>query len=596
MAAVWATLNRQWRAAAVASEYAFALSTRSCGRARAPRPGCGHSVTSSVVPWHEYSGRDVEDLIAALLVRTVTGAQRIDGSGGDDGVDVRAPVDGGYRIYQIKGFHTRLTSSHKRQIAASLATAVQRQSEMVRWTLVLPLDLSPGEERWFSGVLGPESSVPIDWVGRSQIEERLSVNRDLLRAFAPGSTERRAMDLLGEYNAEKAALSRGMADGIERLAGLKNQLDLADPDWAFDVRVSGESINVELRPKDPESAKRSPIGIAFEVSENDAAVAQQVEKFMRYGRPVQIPRESIVRFEADLPGNLAEVIRQSGKPSLSFGNSDQEQSWQLSQRADAVRDGKVIGTLPIEWNDRSQGPLGGSWVSGKDRSGFLELAMTTEPDLKGGIQISAPASDSVLPEDVVPVLKFLNLLKVGDHLRLIAVGHPEIEARLIGNPLGDSHVLESGIAIAEAVARIQAAAGTRFPMPASWTGKDAEMTYFWDQLLAHGEVQWYWPGYAVNIPAGRVSQLLADSVIPRISMTGTSENNPEVELFGNKFRIEGQLRCVVTDMLVPNPRALAKHVCDAPPDTPVAVTLAQDDRTLSFFYLDQDLEVPRAGR
>lgn len=37
-------------------------------------------MASLVVPGHEYSGRDVEDLIAALLVRTIPGAQRIDGS------------------------------------------------------------------------------------------------------------------------------------------------------------------------------------------------------------------------------------------------------------------------------------------------------------------------------------------------------------------------------------------------------------------------------------------------------------------------------------------------------------------------------------
>jgi hypothetical protein len=85
----------------------------------------------------------------------------------------------------------------------------------------------------------------------------------------------------------------------------------------------------------------------------------------------------------------------------------------------------------IEWNDRSQGPLGGSRVSGKDRSGFLKSAMTMKPDLKGGIQISAPASDSVLPEDVVPVLKFLSLLKADDHLRHIAAGYEVPDAAIV---------------------------------------------------------------------------------------------------------------------------------------------------------------------
>ena len=115
-----------------------------------------------------------------------------------------------------------------------------------------------------------------------------------------------------------------MADGIERLVSLKNQLDLTDPDWAFDVTVAGESVNVELRPKDLASAVHRPIGITVELSSNDAAVTRQVEAFMRYGRPVHIPGESVIRFEADLPGNLAEVIGHSGTPAVSLTKSEDE--------------------------------------------------------------------------------------------------------------------------------------------------------------------------------------------------------------------------------------------------------------------------------
>jgi hypothetical protein len=545
-------------------------------------------MASSVVPWHEYSGREAEDLVAALLVRTISGAQRIDGSGGDDGVDVRVQVDGGYHVYQIKGFYNRLTSSQKRQISDSLVAASQRQPAMVRWTLVLPLDLSPGEDRWFSGTLAAKTEVPITWHGRTQLEEVLSRNRDLLRAFAPGSTERRAMDLLGEYHAEKAAMTKGMVDGIERLAGLKSQMDLTDPDWAFDVKVVGEDVSVELRPKDAESARRRPIGIALEISANDAVVTKQVDQFMRYGRPADIPSGSILNFEADLPGNLTEVIRQTGKPSVSFRKTAEEKAWRLAQRVDAVREGRVIGTLAIEWDDRSHGLLGGSWISGKDRSGFLELMMRTEPDQKGGLEIRAPASENVLPEDVVPVLRFLSLLKRGDCLRLVAPGYPEVEVRLTGEPVGDPGLHEAGIAVAEALVRIQSAAGTRFPLPGSWGAKDGEMIYFWDQLLSNGEVQWYWPGYSVNMPAAKVSKLLADSVLPRISMSGTSGRDPIVEFLGYKMSIQGQVRCEIANMVIPNPRILAEQIRNVGAETLVAVPLAQDDRTLSMFYLDRD--------
>jgi len=543
-----------------------------------------------MVPWHEYNGRDTEDLIAALLVRTIPGAQRIDGSGGDDGVDVRSPLGEGYRIYQIKGFHSRLTASQKRQISRSLANADRLQPKMIGWTLVLPLDLSPAEDRWFSESLSSQTSVPVDWIGRTQIEEALSGNRDLLRAFAPGSTERRAMDLLGEYNAETAAMSGGMVDGIDRLARLKSQIDLTDPGWAFDFKVADGNIDVALRPKDIESAKRTPISWALEYSANDAAVTQQIQQFMRYGRPVQIPSENIVSFEADLPGNLTEVLRQHGRPpSVSLVKSDEEKAWRLTQRVEAVRDGRVIGTLPVEWNDRSTGPLGGTWLSGRDRSGFLEVTMTSEPDRKGGgIEVRAPASDDVLPEDAVPVLRFLDLLRSGDHLRMIAPGYPPLELRITGDPASDIGTFEDQIAIAEALARIQSAAGVHFPLPGSWEEKDGEAIYFWDQILSTGQVQWYWPGYSVNLPAETGAKLLQGAALPRVSMTGRSDKDPLIQLLRQDIQLQGQVRCEVTNMLVANPRTLRKLVNDLNPGTPVPVPLAQDARTVCMFYLDHE--------
>jgi hypothetical protein len=544
---------------------------------------------ASVVPWQQYSGFEVEALVSALLVRIVPGAQRIDGSGGDDGVDVRAPVDGGDRVYQIKGFSNRLTASQKRQISRSLATAVERQPRMVQWTLVLPLDLTPAEERWFTETLASTSTVPIDWMGRTDIEQALSAHRDLLRAFAPGSTERRALDLVGEYKLEQAAMERGMADGIERLIGLKRQMDLTDPDWAFDVKVAGSNVSVDVRPKDAGSAERSPIRLTVGISANDETVNREVEQFMRYGRPARIPSESIIALEAKLPGNLAEVLQQNGNPSVSFVKSDEEKAWRLSQRAEIVRDGRVIGILPIDWDDRSSGPLGGTWVSGRDRSGFLEVVMTQEPNRQGGIQVRAPASKDALPEEVVPVLRFLSLIKTGDRLRLTAPGLDPVECRVTGDPVSDVGRFEAQIAIAEALARIQLAAGVRFALPEKWSAKDGELIYFWDQLLSNGRVQWYWPGYGVTLPAGMVKELLRKFALPRLTMNGISSQDPVIQLLGHDFPIQGQVRMEIANMVIPNPRTLSADIRDLDPLTVIPVPLVQDDRTLTMFYLDREI-------
>ena len=126
-----------------------------------------------------------EELLAYLLIRTVPVAKRVDGAGGDDGADVIATTIGGDHVYQIKSFAERLTSSRRNKIAESLKTAIAKRPNMVAWTLVLPLDLTPGESAWFEDKLrshAPRGLVPT-WIGRAQIMAELSKHRDLIEAY-----------------------------------------------------------------------------------------------------------------------------------------------------------------------------------------------------------------------------------------------------------------------------------------------------------------------------------------------------------------------------------------------------------------------------
>jgi tetratricopeptide (TPR) repeat protein len=134
-----------------------------------------------------------------LLVRTVDGAERIDGSGGDGGVDVVVRRPGGDHVYEIKSFHRRLTPAQRRQVVRSLQTAVKLQRDMSAWTLVLPLDPSPAEHQWLREVLAAETTANVSWMGRTAVEAAFAERPDLARAFLPGSSERRAMELLIEH-------------------------------------------------------------------------------------------------------------------------------------------------------------------------------------------------------------------------------------------------------------------------------------------------------------------------------------------------------------------------------------------------------------
>ena len=93
----------------------------------------------------------------------------MDGAGGDDGADVVAPVPGGFHVFEIKSFTGRLNAGRKKQVEKSLETATAKRPSMIAWTLVLPLNPSPAEERWLAG-LQSSTGVTLAWMGLTQLE------------------------------------------------------------------------------------------------------------------------------------------------------------------------------------------------------------------------------------------------------------------------------------------------------------------------------------------------------------------------------------------------------------------------------------------
>ncbi|MFE6031005.1 tetratricopeptide repeat protein [Streptomyces niveus] len=105
--------------------------------------------------WEELAQdpRSFEDGVALLLGMVYPGLRRVNGEGGDRGVDAVRELPGGERhIFQIKSFTGRLNPGRRRKIESSLDRAAQRGP--ASWALVLPLDLTPGEWDWFDRLRG----------------------------------------------------------------------------------------------------------------------------------------------------------------------------------------------------------------------------------------------------------------------------------------------------------------------------------------------------------------------------------------------------------------------------------------------------------
>ncbi len=202
------------------------------------------------VPWTELEPLQVQKLISALLVSLMTGAYAVEGSGGDDGADVVRPVDGGVHVYEIKSFTATLRPGQKSQVRKSLTTAREHRARMLLWTLVIPHDPTPAEERWLAETLAPLAGVPVAWMGRTQLEAAFAEHPHLARAFLPGSSQSRALELLAQYHQEQAGLAAGVPDAVERGGKLRELLAEVDPDFDFDLDLHAGETTIHVVPRD----------------------------------------------------------------------------------------------------------------------------------------------------------------------------------------------------------------------------------------------------------------------------------------------------------------------------------------------------------
>lgn len=124
----------------------------------------------------------------------------MNGSGGDDGIDVLVPAGCAIHVFEIKSYRELLKPAQRRAIEKSVRTAAEKNPDMLAWTLMVPLDHTPAERRRMNTDLAAIAGVPVDWIRRTRLEVELAQHPDLLRHYAAGSVEYLAFDLLAEHD------------------------------------------------------------------------------------------------------------------------------------------------------------------------------------------------------------------------------------------------------------------------------------------------------------------------------------------------------------------------------------------------------------
>jgi hypothetical protein len=329
------------------------------------------------IPWTMPPGV-YEDMVACLLNHLNRETRRIDGSGGDGGRDVQFELPAGLHIFELKSFNGRMGKGQRRQVVKSLAKAAKFKP--VRWELIVPIDPTESELKWFKD-LGTNYSFPIEWRGKTWLDTHFAERLFIWRYFCEGA-KAEVLDLLREMHKEEAGLANGMPDVIERAKALASRANELDPFFVFKLELDGSSTKISVIPRYEGALEDRPITtqIQFRFDTNTPEGKAKFDEFKLandFGLPIEIGSEFITKAEVDAPAGLGGAITPS---HISLGPGHNPSARPIDVEFLAVSEaGEIVESLTVTMSPENVGKKG-VILGGRDRSGLFhaQLILATE--------------------------------------------------------------------------------------------------------------------------------------------------------------------------------------------------------------------------
>ena len=115
-----------------------------------------------------------QDMIQAIAI-AIDGAQPVEGSGGDTGLDAFVGRIGGDIVsYEAKYFEGRLNSNRRAQVKRSLNTAKKKHPNLKKWILATPITFTTGEHTWWQDLVDANPSIEMVLWQALHIENHLN--------------------------------------------------------------------------------------------------------------------------------------------------------------------------------------------------------------------------------------------------------------------------------------------------------------------------------------------------------------------------------------------------------------------------------------
>jgi hypothetical protein len=446
-----------------------------------------------------------EDMVSVLLSR-LRQARRVDGSGGDEGRDCYFTGEKGTDAFELKSFTGRMTKARRQQVKRSLAKTMKKNPRT--WTLIVPINPTPGEQTWFDS-LGGGLTVRLEWLGKTWLEEQLARFPDIVRYFSGAADE--VIRILTKIS-EENALPDDAAGVAQQFAGQASRLNEIDPHCWFEFGVADEVVTVTAHPRYPDAYRDRPITMTttlqFDDSPGQREVREAFADFMKFGTPVTIPPASITRLTLDAPGGMGGEFE--GGTLILDGTfpAGSEQAAAILLRVPAQPPVRQVIKMSITY--RSSGPSGGLRLSSRDPSGLLTMEQRFDMIQRTHqAHLTYRYHAGALPQDAVPVLRLCAAVAAGQEMAITDPAGNIITTS--SGSFGPASWPEGYIRCAETLAEIQQLTGTAFPLPDAFTAEDQRDMHYALAILRGEDVHAQWSGMIAPLAAPAVDDLLAQA-------------------------------------------------------------------------------------
>ena len=438
------------------------------------------------VQWPTLDPTTYERMVAVLINTLHPRSTRIDGVSGDGGRDVQLRSNGSLDVYQLKSQTDRIGKSQRQQIKDSLVKAAELRPGS--WTLIVPIDPSPPEEEWFEH-LKTEYSFPLEWLGKTWLDRQMAERPHIPRYFLFSGADE-AIQIMRDLRRDENELAEGIAHVVARVESWVQRLSDLDPFWDFKVsRDAAGQYTISPSPKYVGADRDRPITVTlksrFPKTDEGRAALTALQDAINFGRRTTVSQEFVEAIHIDAPAGMGGVHH----GSLTISSSEQPAFKADLTLAVINAEGRTLASLPLTFKERTAG-MKGTELTGIDASGFFSIRMRSESGtMKVDSDFTFEPPAEALPGQVLAPMRLVAAMRPPNQVRWRGKGRDVAHETSLSIP---EPIDPNLVVLVEALARIQDATATSFPIPEQINAECAEQIVSVDKLLKGEPIPYQW--------------------------------------------------------------------------------------------------------